>query len=578
MRKLLRFINGYKKEAFFAPLFKLTEAVLELFVPLCVASLINVGIQNGDKGHIINMALLMIGLGLLGLLASVTAQFFSAKAATGFALKMKNELFSHIESLSAIDRDKLGTSTLMTRLTSDSQLVQNGINMFLRLFLRSPFVVLGAAVMAFTVDSTLAWIFVIIIPLLSVIVFFIMRYTVPMYKKVQRGLDRITGKTRENLSGVRVIRAFCKEEDEKKEYREALDDLYDMQLSSGRISALLNPITYIIINLAVVVIVYFSYGRFKLNLIATGSIIALVNYMNQILVELVKLANLIITITRALAAGERIQAVFDISPSIKECDTPKTGDKNSEVAYSFDHVFLSYTGEGRPSLSDIDFSVKKGEKLGVIGGTGSGKTSLINLLPRVYEASSGTVSVLGVPVKEWDIKALRSEIAVVPQKAMLFKGTIRDNLKWGNDSATDEEIITALKRAEAFEFVSKKEGFLDFMVEARGKNLSGGQRQRLSIARALSKESASIIILDDSASALDYKTESKLRENIKKLDKTLIVVSQRTSSLLKMDRIAVLDKGVLVDIAPHEVLLERCQVYKEIYNSQFGSREGKDEQ
>lgn len=577
MRKLLRFINGYKKEAFFAPLFKLTEAVLELFVPLCVASLINVGIQNGDKGHIINMALLMIGLGLLGLLASVTAQFFSAKAATGFALKMKNALFSHIESLSAIDRDKLGTSTLMTRLTSDSQLVQNGINMFLRLFLRSPFVVLGAAVMAFTVDSTLAWIFVIIIPLLSAIVFFIMRYTVPMYKKVQRGLDRITGKTRENLSGVRVIRAFCKEEDEKKEYREALDDLYDMQLSSGRISALLNPITYIIINLAVVVIVYFSYGRFKLNLIATGSIIALVNYMNQILVELVKLANLIITITRALAAGERIQAVFDISPSIKECDRPKTGDKNSEVAYSFDHVFLSYTGEGRPSLSDIDFSVKKGEKLGIIGGTGSGKTSLINLLPRVYEASSGTVSVLGVPVKEWDIKALRSEIAVVPQKAMLFKGTIRDNLKWGNDSATDEDIITALKRAEAFEFVEKKEGFLDFMVEARGKNLSGGQRQRLSIARALLKESASIIILDDSASALDYKTESKLRENIKKLDKTLIVVSQRTSSLLKMDRIAVLDKGVLVDIAPHEVLLERCQVYKEIYNSQFGSREGNDE-
>lgn len=577
MRKLLRFINGYKKEAFFAPLFKLTEAVLELFVPLCVASLINVGIQNGDKGHIINMALLMIGLGLLGLLASVTAQFFSAKAATGFALKMKNALFSHIESLSAIDRDKLGTSTLMTRLTSDSQLVQNGINMFLRLFLRSPFVVLGAAVMAFTVDSTLAWIFVIIIPLLSAIVFFIMRYTVPMYKKVQRGLDRITGKTRENLSGVRVIRAFCKEEDEKKEYREALDDLYDMQLSSGRISALLNPITYIIINLAVVVIVYFSYGRFKLNLIATGSIIALVNYMNQILVELVKLANLIITITRALAAGERIQAVFDISPSIKECDMPKTGDKNSEVAYSFDHVFLSYTGEGRPSLSDIDFSVKKGEKLGIIGGTGTGKTSLINLLPRVYEASSGTVSVLGVPVKEWDIKALRSEIAVVPQKAMLFKGTIRDNLKWGNDSATDEEIITALKRAEAFEFVEKKEGFLDFMVEARGKNLSGGQRQRLSIARALLKESASIIILDDSASALDYKTESKLRENIKKLDKTLIVVSQRTSSLLKMDRIAVLDKGVLVDIAPHEVLLERCQVYKEIYNSQFGSREGNDE-
>jgi len=573
MKKLLRFINGYKKEAFFAPLFKLTEAIFELLVPICVASLINVGIQIGDKSHIVHMALLMIVLGLLGLAASVTAQFFSAKAATGFALKMKNALFAHIESLSAIDRDKLGTSTLLTRLTSDSQLVQNGINMFLRLFLRSPFVVLGAAVMAFTVDSTLAWIFVIIIPLLSVVVYFIMRYTVPMYKKVQRGLDRITGKTRENLSGVRVIRAFCKEDEEKKEYKEALDELYDMQITSGHVSALLNPITYIIINFAVILIVYFASERYKLNLIATGSIIALVNYMNQILVELVKLANLIITITRALAAGERIQSVFDMKPSITSPADGKVGDKSNDEAYSFKHVTLSYTGEGQPSLSDIDFSVRKGERIGIIGGTGSGKTSLVNLLPRVYEATEGEVAVLGIPVKEWKLDALRDEIAVVPQKAMLFKGTIRDNLKWGCEESSDEELYEALRRAQALEFVEKKEGKLDYMVEARGRNLSGGQRQRLSIARALAKKNASILILDDSASALDYKTESALRESIKELDKTLIVVSQRTSSLLSMDRIVVLDKGQMVDIAPHEVLLQRCQVYKEIYNSQFGSRE-----
>ena len=571
MRKLLRFLKGYRKEAFLAPLFKLSEAVLELFVPIVVASLIDVGINGNNRAYIIKMALIMVALGLSGLIASVNAQYFSAKAASGFAEKMKNALFSHIESLSAPDRDKLGASTLITRLTSDSQLVQNGINMFLRLFLRSPFVVLGAAVMAFTVDSTLAWIFVVIIPLLSIIVFLIMRYTVPMYKQVQKGLDRVTGKTRENLSGVRVIRAFCKEEDENAEYEDALVSLYDMQISSGHISALMNPVTYIVINLAVVVIVYFASQRFSMNLIETGSIIALVNYMNQILAELVKLANLIITITRAIAAGDRIESVFETEPSIASSGI-KTGDRSSEESFSFDDITLRYSEDGRPALEGISLSAKKGEKIGIIGGTGSGKTSLINLLPRIYDVSSGTVSVQGIPVKDWDIDALRKEIAVVPQKAMLFKGSIRDNLKWGNEEASDDVLLDALRRAQALEFVLEKEGGLSYMLSARGRNLSGGQRQRLSIARAIVKP-ASILILDDSASALDYKTEQKLREAISELDTTLIVVSQRTSSLMNMDRIAVLDNGRLIDFASHDVLLSRCRIYQEIYNSQFGSRE-----
>ena len=571
MRKLLRFIKGYRKEAFLAPLFKLFEAVLELLVPIVVASLIDVGIKGNNRTYIVNMALIMIALGFSGLIASVTAQYFSAKAASGFVEKMKNALFSHIESLSASDCDKLGSSTLITRLTSDAQLVQNGINMFLRLFLRSPFVVLGAAVMAFTVDSTLAWIFVVIIPVLSVIVFLIMRYTVPMYKEVQRGLEKVTAKTRENLSGVRVIRAFCKEEEENAEYEDALGSLYDMQISSGQISALMNPVTYIVINLAVIVIVYFASQRFSMNLIETGAIIALVNYMNQILAELVKLANLIITITRAIAAGDRIESVFEIKPSITSSSS-KTGDSSNGEAFSFDNITLKYSEEGRPALEGISLSARKGEKIGIIGGTGSGKTSLVNLLPRIYDVSSGTVSVCGLPVKDWDIDALRKEIAVVPQKAMLFKGTIRDNLKWGNEEASDAVLLEALKRAQALEFVLEKEGGLSYMLSARGRNLSGGQRQRLSIARALVKP-ASILILDDSASALDYKTEQKLREAISELDTTLIVVSQRTGSLMTMDRIAVLDNGKLIDFASHDELLSRCRVYQEIYNSQFGSRE-----
>lgn len=565
-------MKGYRKEAVLAPLFKLLEAVLELFVPLCVASLIDVGIQGGDKSHIIKMALSMIVLGLVGLMVSIIAQWFSAKAATGFARKMKNELFAHIEELSAPDRDKLGASTLVTRLTSDSNQVQNGINMFLRLFLRSPFVVLGAAIMAFTVDSTLSWIFVVIIPLLSLIVFLIMRKTVPMYRKVQGRLDKVMVKTRENLSGVRVLRAFGKEEEEKEEFSEYANELKAEQLRSGSFSSLLNPLTSVAINLAIVVLIYFGKERFELNLIAIGSIIALVNYMNQILVELVKFANLIITITRAIASGNRIQSVFDVESSIKNPEKVQNGNIENEIAVEFDGVYLTYMDGGSSALSDISFKVKKGEKIGIIGGTGSGKSSIVNLIPRLYDATEGRVSVFGSDVRSWDLKALRDIIGIVPQKARLFKGSIRDNMRWGNDSASDEDIIKALKLAEAYEFVSTKEGGLDYMIKQGGRNLSGGQRQRLTIARAFVRKPA-ILILDDSASALDYATDARLRHTISNIDDmTVFVVSQRTSSLLTMDRIIVLSDGKVAGIGSHDELLENNELYQEIYNSQFGER------
>lgn len=565
-------MKGYRKEAVLAPLFKLLEAILELFVPLCVASLIDVGIQEGDKSHIIKMAFFMIALGLVGLMVSIIAQWFSAKAATGFARKMKNELFAHIEELSAPDRDKLGASTLVTRLTSDSNQVQNGINMFLRLFLRSPFVVLGAAIMAFTVDSTLSCIFVVIIPLLSLIVFLIMRKTVPMYKKVQNRLDKVMVKTRENLSGVRVLRAFGKEEEEKEEFSEYANGLEAEQLRSGSFSSLLNPLTSVAINLAIVVLIYFGKERFELNLIAIGSIIALVNYMNQILVELVKFANLIITITRAIASGNRIQSVFDVESSIKNPEKAQNGNIENEIAVEFDGVYLTYMEGGSSALSDISFKVKKGEKIGIIGGTGSGKSSIVNLIPRLYDATEGRVSVFGSDVRSWDLKALRDIIGIVPQKARLFKGTIRDNMRWGNDSASDEDIIKALKLAEAYEFVSTKEGGLDYMIKQGGRNLSGGQRQRLTIARAFVRKPA-ILILDDSASALDYATDARLRHTISNIDDmTVFVVSQRTSSLLTMDRIIVLSDGKVAGIGSHDELLENNELYQEIYNSQFGER------
>ena len=566
------FLKDFRKESILAPLFKLLEAVFELCVPLAVASLIDNGIAKGDMHHILMMALLMVALGVIGLLSSVTAQYFAAKAATGFAVKMKSALYRHITELSESDRDRIGNPTLITRLTSDSNLVQNGINMFLRLFMRSPFVVFGAAIMAFTVDSSLALIFAVVIPILGLVVFLIMRRTVPMYKNVQSALDKLLGRVRENLSGIRVLRAFGKEESEKKAFSSELSALMGVQLSSGRISALLNPLTYAIINLAVAVLINAGRDKFSLGLIEVGAIVALVNYMSQILTELIKLANLIITISRAVASWKRIESVFCVSPSMIDAENAYDEEEGDE-AVSFRSVSLTYREGGEPSLKGADFTIKKGERIGVIGGTGSGKTTLVSLIPRFYDASEGSVSVLGHSTLRWKRSALRSRIGYVQQKALLFKGSIKDNILWGKPDATDEEVVEALKMAEAYDFVSEKKDGILSMVEEGGKNLSGGQRQRLSIARALVRK-PEILILDDSTSALDYATESRLRHNLSKLgNMTVITVSQRAGSLMSMDRIMVMDRGEIVDIGKHQELLDRCDVYKEIYSSQFGGEE-----
>ena len=567
------FLKNYKKESILAPLFKLLEAVFELCVPLAVASLIDDGIAKGDMHHILMMALLMVALGIIGLLSSVTAQYFAAKAATGFAAKMKSALYRHITELSESDRDKIGNPTLITRLTSDSNLVQNGINMFLRLFMRSPFVVFGAAIMAFTVDSSLALIFAGVIPILGLVVFLIMRRTVPMYRSVQGALDKILGRVRENLSGIRVLRAFGKERSEEVSFSSELSSLLGIQLSSGRISALLNPLTYAIINLAVAVLINAGKNRFSMNLIEVGAIVALVNYMSQILTELIKLANLIITISRAVASWKRIESVFEVSPSMIDAENCYEEDGEGDEAVSFRSVSMVYREGGEPSLREADFSVKRGERIGIIGGTGSGKTTLVSLIPRFYDASEGNVSVLGHSTLRWKRSALRSRIGYVQQKALLFKGTIRDNIAWGKPDATDAEIIEALRLAEAYDFVSEKKDGIMSMVEEGGKNLSGGQRQRLSIARALVRK-PEILILDDSSSALDYATEARLRHNLSELgNMTVLTVSQRAGSLIAMDRIIVLDRGRIVDIGTHQELLERCDVYREIFSSQFGGEE-----
>ena len=572
MKKLLIYLKGYRKEAVFAPLFKLFEAILELFVPLCVASLIDIGIANGDKSHIVKMSLLMIAIGIVGLLVSIIAQWFSAKAAIGFTRKMRSDLFAHIMRLSARDRDMIGNSTLVTRLTSDSNQVQSGINMFLRLFLRSPFVVIGAAIMAFTVDSTLAWIFVVIIPLLGIIVWAIMGRTVPMFKSVQSKLDGLTEKTRESLSGVRVLRAFDQQSNEISSFAQKAEGLKDEQLEVGNYSSLLNPLTTVLINLAIVLIIYWGRSRFELNLIEVGALVALVNYMNQILVELVKFANLIVTLSRAIASGNRIQSVFDIDSSIVNSSDAKTGDVGATTAVEFDSASLVYNDGGSAALSDINLTVGKGEKIGIIGATGSGKSSLVNMIGRLYDASSGKVLVFGQDVKHWDLYALRSIISMVPQKARLFKGTIKENLLWGNENATDADLIDALKKAEAYDFVMDKEGGLDAVVEQNGKNFSGGQKQRLTIARALVRK-PEILILDDSASALDYATEARLRHTISTFEEmTVFVVSQRTSSLMGMDRIVVLSDGRIDAIGSHDELMHGSKLYREIYSSQFGDR------
>ena len=571
MKSLLNYLKDYKKESFLAPLFKMLEASFELFVPLVMAAIIDTGIANSDRGYIFRMGGVLVALGLIGLACSATAQYFSAKAAVGFATKLRHALFSHIQSLSYTELDTLGTNTLITRMTSDVNQLQSGVNLTLRLLLRSPFIVFGAMIMAFTVDVKAALIFVVAIPLLSIVVFGIMIVSLPLYKKVQAALDKVLGRTRENLAGARVIRAFCKEDQEIEAFSEENEALLDIQVFVGKISAAMNPLTYIIVNVALVVLLWTGAIRVDSGIITQGAVVALVNYMSQILVELIKLANLIIQITKALACAKRIESIFEVENSQQiEARTQQVDAKNTEDVIRFEHVGLTYQGGGDESLTDIDFTVKRGQTIGIIGGTGSGKTSVVNLIPRLYDATRGTVLVDGQDVKTYDPDTLRSKVGIVPQKAVLFKGTIRENLLWGNENATEEQLEKALEISQAKEFVDTKEGRLDFMIAQGGKNLSGGQKQRMTIARAVVRE-PEILILDDSASALDFATDAKLRHAIREMgnDMTVIIVSQRSSSIQYADQIIVLDDGKMVGIGTHESLLADNEVYQEIYYSQF---------
>ena len=604
MKKLLVYLKDYKKETVLAPLFKMLEATFELFVPLVMADIIDVGIAHGDRHYIYMRCLLLVVLGIIGLTCSLTAQYFAAKAAVGFAAGMKSGLYRHIQSLSFSELDTLGASTMITRMTSDANQVQNGVNMVLRLFLRSPFIVFGAMVMAFTIDVKAALIFVVTIPLLCVVVFGIMAISIPLYRKVQAGLDQVLGITRENLTGARVIRAFHKEDSEIARFDESNDHLTAMQNYVGRISALMNPITYVIINLATVVLIYVGALQVNVGNLTQGNVVALVNYMSQILVELIKLANLIVTVTKAAACANRIQSVFDMQPSMdkggaageaaqstkterrsdvgtgearEQAHTAETANRSDTAAVRFSHVSLCYHSGGEAALEDIDFAAERGQTIGIIGGTGSGKSSVVNMIPRFYDASEGSVLVDGKDVRDYSVRELREKIGVVLQKAVLFQGTIRDNLKWGKEDAADEELWEALTLSQAADFVKEKDGQLDAKIEQGGKNLSGGQRQRLTIARALVKK-PEILILDDSASALDYATDAKLRSAIKGMDgnTTVFIVSQRTASIMHADRILVLDDGRLAGVGTHEQLLAQCEVYREIYESQFKKETAED--
>lgn len=585
MRKLLVYLKDYKKETVLAPLFKMLEATFELFVPFVMADIIDYGIGASDSGIVLRSGLLLIALGLIGLLCSITAQYFAAKAAVGFSTKLKHALFDHIQTLSFTEIDTLGTSTLITRMTSDVNQVQNGINMVLRLFLRSPFIVFGAMIMAFLIDVKAAFVFVVTIPLLAVVVFGIMLITMPLYKKVQAGLDAVLLATRENLTGARVIRAFHKETEETERFEEKNTALTNLQLFVGKLSALTNPVTYIIVNAATILLLYVGAVRVDEAVISQGQVVALVNYMSQILVELVKLANLIILITKALACANRIESIFEVESSMQWGETAQAASgqvilaeekermaaaQENTPAVEFDHVHLAYAGAGAESLSDIHITVKKGQTVGVIGGTGSGKSSLVNLIPRFYDCTKGTVRIDGRDVKTYGMEELRSKVGIVLQRAVLFRGTIRENLLWGRKDASDEELWEALSRAQAKEFVEAKEGGLDAPVAQEGRNLSGGQRQRLTIARALVGR-PEILILDDSASALDYATEAALRMAIKELpgETTVFIVSQRASSIRHADQIIVLEDGEMAGLGTHEELLAGCEVYQEIYYSQF---------
>lgn len=572
MRKLLRFMKPYRLEAILGPTFKLIEACLELAVPLVIAAIIDNGISGADTSYIIKMSGLLALLGFVGLAFSITAQYFSAKASVGFVTGMRSSLFAHLSGLSYTEIDRLGSSTMITRLTADSDKVQTGLNLALRLLLRSPFVVFGAMIMAFTVDVRSALTFTVTIPLLSVVVFGIMLISIPLYKSVQAKLDGVLSKTRENLSGARVVRAFCKEDDEICEFEEKNDELVKVQKFVGAISALMNPLTFVIINLAIVWLIYTGALQIDAGNLTQGELIALYNYMSQILVELIKLANLIISITRSLASASRISAAFEIRSSMENGELNNGCD--GEYAVEFSNVSFSYSGAREPSLSGISFKVKHGETVGVIGGTGSGKSTLINLIPRFYDATEGSVLFDGADVKCYNTESLRTKIGIVPQRAALFGGSIRDNLRYGNENASDEEIFEALKIAQATNVIDAKGG-LDAVIEEGGKNLSGGQKQRLTIARALVRQ-PELLILDDSASALDYATDKALRGAIADLrgGPTVFIVSQRSSSVMTADKILVLDDGKLVGIGKHEDLLTNCTVYREIYESQFGKGEG----
>lgn len=579
MKRLMMYLKDYKKESILAPLFKLLEAFFELMVPLVMANIIDYGISNRNMGYIGKMGLLLLLLGVVGLASSITAQFFAAKAAVGVSTKLRQALFDHIEDLSFTDIDKAGTSTMITRMTSDVNQVQSGINMTLRLFLRSPIIVFGAMIMAFTIDVKCALIFVVAIPLLSIVVFGIILSTIPMYKKVQSKLDQVLGITRENLTGVRVIRAFHQEAKEEERFRENNEALSAMQIFVGKISACMNPVTYIIVNGAIIALIYTGAVQVNIGNLSQGEVVAIINYMNQILVELVKLANLIVTMTKALACADRVASVFDIG-----ADAAYVGAQNQKLAdkvdksapfLDFKHVSLTYQGAGAPTLQDMNFTVNRGDTVGIIGGTGSGKTSLVNLIPGFYPATEGEILLEGRDIKTMSDEELRGRIGVVPQKAVLFKGTIRSNLQWGKPDATEEEMWKALELAQASEVVEGKDGKLDATVAQNGKNFSGGQRQRLTIARALVRE-PEILILDDSASALDYATDAKLRAALRTLEDktTTFIVSQRASTIRHADKIIVLDDGEIAGVGTHDELLKDCTVYQEIYYSQYPEQRG----
>ena len=576
MRKLLIYIRDYKLESILGPLFKLLEACMDLIVPLVMAYIIDKGIGGNDTGLIVRLCLLLVGLGFVGLTFSITAQFFAAKASVGFIKQVKHAVFAHIQRLSFSDIDRVGSNTLITRLTSDMNQIQTGVNLTLRLFLRSPFIVAGAVVMAFTIDVEIGILFVITIIILSAVIFGVMYWCIPKYRDVQSALDKVLGKTRENLTGVRVIRAFCKEDEEMRDFEKSNKFLTDLSKRVGTVSSLMNPLTYVIVNIGIATLIYKGAIRVEAGALTQGQIVALYNYMSQILVELVKFATMFLNITRSVACGNRVQSILDIEPGMKEVDITTTdSDKMDENIVEFSNVSLNYNGKlssdrEENALNNINFTVKKGETIGVIGGTGSGKTSLVSLIPRFYDASEGEVRVKGRNVTAYSFKELRKTVAVVLQKASLFKGSIRDNIKWGNENATDEEIMEAVRIACAEDVVNSKEGKLDFIIEQEGRNLSGGQKQRLSIARALVGK-PEILILDDSSSALDYATDLALRKGINALEykPTVFIVSQRTSSIMQADKIIVLDDGDMVGMGKHEELLDSCEVYKEIYNSQY---------